>query len=141
MVFGESLATVLAVAFRRATVEHAFRVGKRELGLTHFEGRQDVGLERHLLLTLIVMGFVVVHTERLRGEKPQVMREQVYRALYAVCRRLFRRRRGVADLRHTGDVKAHAPRVPIIQTHRSGTHRPLQQRRADRIKTLPGHGR
>jgi SRSO17 transposase len=67
---GESLATVLAVAFRRATVEHAFRVGKTELGLTHFEGRQYVGLERHLLLTLIVMGFVAVHTERLRGEKP-----------------------------------------------------------------------
>lgn len=67
---GEPLATVLAVAFRRATVEYAFRVGKTELGLTHFEGRQYVGLERHLLLTLIVMGFVAVHTERLRGEKP-----------------------------------------------------------------------
>jgi len=67
---GESLATVLAVAFRRATVEHAFRVGKTELGLTHFEGRQYVGLERHLLLTLIAMGFVAAHTERLRGEKP-----------------------------------------------------------------------
>ncbi|MCZ2343508.1 MAG: IS701 family transposase [Bacteroidales bacterium] len=66
---GESLATVLGVAFRRATVEHAFRVVKTELGLTHFEGRQYVGLERHLLLTLIVMGFVAVHTERLRGEK------------------------------------------------------------------------
>ena len=66
---GEPLATILAVAFRRATVEHAFRVGKTELGLTHFEGRQYVGLERHLLLTLIVMGFVAVHTERLRGEK------------------------------------------------------------------------
>jgi len=67
---GEPLATVLAVAFRRATVEHAFRVGKTELGLTHFEGRQYMGLERHLLLTLVVMGFVAVHTERLRGEKP-----------------------------------------------------------------------
>lgn len=67
---GEPLATTLAVAFRRATVEHAFRVGKTELGLTHFEGRQYVGLERHLLLTLIVMGFVAAHTERLRGEKP-----------------------------------------------------------------------
>jgi SRSO17 transposase len=67
---GEPLATVLAVAFRRATVEHAFRVGKTELGLTHFEGRQYVGLMRHLTLTLVVMGFVAVHTERLRGEKP-----------------------------------------------------------------------
>lgn len=66
---GESLTAVLAVAFRRATVEHAFRVGKTELGVTHFEGRQYVGLMRHLSLTLIVMGFVAVHTERLRGEK------------------------------------------------------------------------
>jgi hypothetical protein len=57
-------------AFRRATVEHAFRVPKSELGLTHFEGRQYLGLERHLLLTLIVMGFAAGHTERLRGEKP-----------------------------------------------------------------------
>ena len=67
---GESLATVLAVAFRRATVEHAFRVAKTEAGLTHFEGRQYVGLMRHLTLTLIVLGFVAGHTERLRGEKP-----------------------------------------------------------------------
>jgi SRSO17 transposase len=67
---GESLATILAVAFRRATVEHAFRVAKTEGGLTHFEGRQYVGLMRHLSLTLIVLGFVAVHTERLRGEKP-----------------------------------------------------------------------
>jgi SRSO17 transposase len=67
---GEPLATILAVAFRRASVEHAFRVGKTELGLTHFEGRQYVGLMRHLTLTLVVMGFVAVHTERLRGEKP-----------------------------------------------------------------------
>jgi SRSO17 transposase len=66
---GESLATILAVAFRRATVEHAFRVAKSEAGLSHYEGRQYVGLVRHLILTLIVLGFVAVHTERLRGEK------------------------------------------------------------------------
>jgi SRSO17 transposase len=67
---GESLATLLAVAFRRAAVEHAFRIAKTEGGLTHFEGRQYVGLMRHLTLTLIVLGFVAVHTQRLRGEKP-----------------------------------------------------------------------
>jgi len=66
---GESPGRVLAVAFRRATVEHAFRVAKSEAGLTHVEGRQYVGLERHLILTPIVLGFVAVHTERLRGEK------------------------------------------------------------------------
>jgi len=67
---GEPLRRVLAVAFRRATVEHSFRLGKREAGLTHYEGRQHVGLMRHLILSLVVMGFVSVHTGRLRGGKP-----------------------------------------------------------------------
>ena len=67
---GEPLARVLAVAFRRATVEHSFRVAKTEAGLTHYEGRQYVGLLRHLVLALIVMAFVSIHTDRLRGEKP-----------------------------------------------------------------------
>ena len=67
---GEPLGRILAVAFRRATVEHAFRIAKTEAGLMHFEGRKHVGLVRHLILTLVVLGFVAVHTERLRGEKP-----------------------------------------------------------------------
>jgi SRSO17 transposase len=67
---GEPLGRVLQVAFRRATVEHSFRVAKGEAGLTHYEGRQYVGLVRHLALCLIVLGFVAVHTERLRGGKP-----------------------------------------------------------------------
>lgn len=66
----EPLSRVLAVAFRRATIEHTFRVAKSEAGLTHYEGRQWVGLVRHLVLTLVVLGFVSVHTDRLRGEKP-----------------------------------------------------------------------
>jgi len=68
---GEPLRRVLAVAFRRATVEHCFRLGKREAGLMHYEGRQYTGLMRHLILSLIVMGFVSVHTDRLRGGKPE----------------------------------------------------------------------
>ena len=66
---GEPLGRVLAVAFRRATVEHAFRLAKSEAGLTHFEGRQYVGLVRHRILTPVVVGFVAVHAERLRGGK------------------------------------------------------------------------
>jgi SRSO17 transposase len=67
-----SLDRVLRVAFRRATIEHAFRVAKQEAGLMHYEGRDYRGLQRHLILSLIVLGFVSVHTERLRGEKPGV---------------------------------------------------------------------
>jgi SRSO17 transposase len=66
----EPLGRVLAVAFRRWTVEHAFRLAKQEAGLMHYEGRDYTGLTRHLVLSLIVLGFVAAHTERLRGEKP-----------------------------------------------------------------------
>jgi SRSO17 transposase len=64
------LARVLAVAFRRWTVEHSFRLGKQEAGLMDYEGRDYTGLLRHLTLALVVLGFVATHTERLRGEKP-----------------------------------------------------------------------
>lgn len=63
------LEKLLRVAFRRWHVEHAFRVSKTELGFGHFEGRNYVALLRHMLLCLLVLGFVADHTERLRGEK------------------------------------------------------------------------
>jgi SRSO17 transposase len=65
----EPLRVLLLVAFRRATVEHGFRLAKTEAGLMHYEGRHYVGLMRHLILALIVMGFVSIHTDQLRGEK------------------------------------------------------------------------
>jgi hypothetical protein len=61
---------LVRVAFRRAVVEHCFRVCKSELGFTHFEGRSYTGLMRHLSLGLLALAFVAEHTERLRGEKP-----------------------------------------------------------------------
>ena len=62
--------TLVRVAFRRATVEHAFRLCKSELGFTHFEGRNYGALLRHLSLCLVALAFVADQTERLRGEKP-----------------------------------------------------------------------
>lgn len=64
------LGRVLRVAFCRWNVEHVFRLAKSEAGLTHYEGRDYTGLMRHLSLGLVVLGFVAIHTERLRGEKP-----------------------------------------------------------------------
>lgn len=61
---------VLAAGFVRWNVEHVFRVGKSEVGLTHFEGRSYVSLKRHLALCLVAMAFVALHALRLRGEKP-----------------------------------------------------------------------
>jgi SRSO17 transposase len=64
-----SVAQLLAVAFCRWSVEHGFRLGKQEAGLMHYEGRDYTGLMRHLILALVVLGFVATQTERLRGEK------------------------------------------------------------------------
>jgi SRSO17 transposase len=64
-----SLRRVLRVAFTRWNVEHVFRVAKQETGLTHYEGRHYQGLMRHLILGLIVMGFVSRKAAWLRGEK------------------------------------------------------------------------
>lgn len=60
---------LLAVAFCRWNVEHSFRLAKQEAGLMHYEGRDYTGLMRHLMLALVVLGFVATQTERLRGEK------------------------------------------------------------------------
>lgn len=60
---------MVRVAFRRASVEHSFRVCKSELGFTHYEGRNYTGLRRHLRLCLVVLNFAAEHCERLRGEK------------------------------------------------------------------------
>jgi SRSO17 transposase len=63
------LATLVRVAFCRWNVEHSFRVGKSELGFTHYEGRSYTGLMRHQTLCLLMLTFVAGHTERLRGGK------------------------------------------------------------------------
>jgi SRSO17 transposase len=63
------LEKLLRVAFTRWNVEHTFRVVKTEIGFGHFEGRSYVALMRHLILCLLVMGFVAEHTNRLRGGK------------------------------------------------------------------------
>jgi len=49
---------LLRVGFCRWAVEHCFRVAKTEIGFDHFEGRSYGALMRHLILCLIVMGFV-----------------------------------------------------------------------------------
>jgi SRSO17 transposase len=64
------LEKLLRVAFRRWNVEHSLRVSKSEIGFGHFEGRHYVALMRHLILCMVVLGFVADHTDRLRGEKP-----------------------------------------------------------------------
>jgi SRSO17 transposase len=64
------LARLMGVAFARWNVEHGFRLAKSQAGMTHYEGRSYVGWTRHQLLCLVVVGFVAVHADGLRGEKP-----------------------------------------------------------------------
>jgi SRSO17 transposase len=98
------LVKLLRVAFRRATIEHGFRLAKQEAGLMHFEGRSYRGLVRHLTLSLVVLGFVAEATERLRGEKS------------------------------AGDGRAGLPEVePALQPPAAASDRP-RHRRADRLR-------
>jgi SRSO17 transposase len=57
---------VVRVASRRAVVEHLFRLAKQEVGLMHYEGRHYQGLIRHQILALLTLGFVSMHTSKLR---------------------------------------------------------------------------
>jgi len=63
--------TLVRVGFRRWNVEHAIRLAKSEIGLTHYEGRNYTALLRHQTLCLLMLTFVAEHSERLRGEKPR----------------------------------------------------------------------
>jgi uncharacterized protein (DUF3820 family) len=63
------LPRLLRVAFLRWNVEHGFRVAKSEIGFGHYEGRNYTGMMRHMLLCLVVLGFVAGQADRLRGEK------------------------------------------------------------------------
>ena len=118
----ESLRQVLGVAFRRWTVEHAFRLAKQEAGLMHYEGRHYTGLTRHLILALLVLGFVTTHTERLRGEKSTGhLRASLPRAQFAL--------RDVVPpkTRHPGGT-AHQRTDPLLPgTQRTGSQSPQKQ--------------
>jgi len=63
---------LLHVAFRRAEVEHLFRVGKDEVGLDHFEGRSYVGLLRHMILCQLILLFLAEQTARLNAPQATV---------------------------------------------------------------------
>jgi SRSO17 transposase len=99
-----ALEKLLRVAFRRPNVEPGLRMSKSEIGFGHFEGRNYVALMRHLILCLVVLGFVAEQTDRLRGKNPEVTLEQVCRALNQRCGVWLANRRGTSALVHTAAV-------------------------------------
>ncbi len=62
------LELLLKVAFRRAQIEHLFRLAKDEIGLGHFEGRSYFGLMRHMILCQLIVLFLAEQTARLNAE-------------------------------------------------------------------------
>ena len=134
----EPLVRVLRAAFRRATIEHAFRLAKQEAGVMHYEGRQYGGLVRHLVMALVVLGFVAEQTERLRGKNPEVTAEQVCRALNQRCGQMLSRRRGVPERRHLSEmIRYHQRRnAQATQSHKKRRHRCSLECRMNGRKTL-----
>jgi len=63
------LKKLLQVAFSRWPIERCFEDQKGEVGLTHWEGRTWLGLQRHLILTSVSYLFLVTACQRLRGKK------------------------------------------------------------------------
>ena len=108
---GSAPATVLRAGFRRAPVEHLFRLAKREAGLAHFEGRSYRGLVRHMILALAVMAFASMRAARPRkksgpaGADPTV--EQICRAVNAVVGGWMRRLRSTSDKAAAGSQIAY----------------------------------
>lgn len=94
---GRSPRTVLRAGFRRAPIEHLFRLAKQEAGLTHFEGRSYRGLMRHMVLALAVMAFASMRAAQgpKKSDSPTV--EQVCRAVNALMDRWLRRFRGTTE--------------------------------------------
>jgi len=67
------LLLLLKVAFRRAEVEHLFRIAKQEVGFAHFEGRSYKGLLRHMILCQLLLVFLTEQTQRLNAQGSPVV--------------------------------------------------------------------
>jgi SRSO17 transposase len=63
------LKKLLQVAFSRWPIERCFEDQKGEVGLSHWEGRTWLGLQRHLVLTSVSHLFLAIACKKLRGKK------------------------------------------------------------------------
>ena len=64
-----SVETLLCVAFTRWIIERAFEDSKTELGMDHFEVRQFLSIQRHLILSCLSHVFLSEFCLKYRGEK------------------------------------------------------------------------
>jgi SRSO17 transposase len=63
---GATVEWMLWVAFSRFGVERCFELGKRDLGMDHFEMRSWLGIHRHLYISQLSMLFCAREHQRLR---------------------------------------------------------------------------
>jgi SRSO17 transposase len=66
---GLTLEKLLWIAFSRAPIERCFEVGKRELGMDHFEVRGWLGIHRHFYITQLSLLFCSRVHQKLREKK------------------------------------------------------------------------
>jgi len=69
---GATVEWMLWVAFGRVGVERCFELGKRDLGMDHFEMRCWLGIQRHLYISQLSMLFCAREHQRLREKKDRL---------------------------------------------------------------------
>jgi len=89
------LDVLVRVAFTRAPVEHCFAIQKGELGFGHYEGRNYLGLLRHITICCVLGLFVAERAARAQTSNAEVTAEQVCFAMRAVNWLWLRLRRGL----------------------------------------------
>jgi SRSO17 transposase len=67
--WGTPLGKLLEIAFSRWPIEQCFEEQKGEVGLTHWEGRLWLSLQRHLILTSVTYLFLSMARQRLAEKK------------------------------------------------------------------------
>ena len=93
-------------------IEHTFRVGKSELGFTHYEGRNYTGLMRHQTLCLLMLTFVAATRSGCGGKNPEVTMEQVCSALNLLSLEWQEKQRGTSRRQHRRATIAYHQRQP-----------------------------
>ena len=66
---GTTLNDLLSVAFSRWPIERCFEIGKRDLGMDHFEMRQWPGIHRHFYISQLTQLFCGQLQQSLREKK------------------------------------------------------------------------
>jgi SRSO17 transposase len=107
------LETLVAVAFKRAHVEHMFRALKSEVGFGHFEGRSYKGLMRHMTLCQVLLLFLSLRAAELRNKKKREGRERPASDRGAIGLRL---QRPVPPLAGAA-ARPRAQRAPLLRPH------------------------